>query len=202
MSPFLDGLDHRLELVQTLLCLVGGFEPHGLVQGNDSIKNATSILDYVFRELAVSYMGRNELAHVTPDSIGNTVMGKGEDEDNPLHDSAAVTAAKFVSHGLTRGKFDNNVVVVQTASSSQAQPDGTQLASETTQMLMTDGNAALASLANNDPFFAEDRSDELRAEARIKGYEGEACSDCGNFTLVRNGTCLKCDTCGSTSGCS
>src|SRR5690606_21901801 len=40
------------------------------------------------------------------------------------------------------------------------------------------------------------------AEARMKGYEGDACSDCGNFTLVRNGTCMKCDTCGTTSGCS
>ena len=41
-----------------------------------------------------------------------------------------------------------------------------------------------------------------RAEARMKGYEGDSCSECGNFTMVRNGTCLKCDTCGSTSGCS
>ena len=43
---------------------------------------------------------------------------------------------------------------------------------------------------------------EMRAEAKAKGYEGEACGECGNFTLVRNGTCLKCDTCGSTTGCS
>jgi ribonucleoside-diphosphate reductase alpha chain len=43
--------------------------------------------------------------------------------------------------------------------------------------------------------------DRIR-EARLKGYEGDACGECGNFTLVRNGTCLKCDTCGSTSGCS
>jgi ribonucleoside-diphosphate reductase alpha chain len=40
------------------------------------------------------------------------------------------------------------------------------------------------------------------AEARMKGYEGDACEACGNFTLVRNGTCMKCNTCGSTSGCS
>ena len=43
---------------------------------------------------------------------------------------------------------------------------------------------------------------EKRAEARMKGYVGEACPECANFTLVRNGTCLKCDTCGSTTGCS
>ena len=40
------------------------------------------------------------------------------------------------------------------------------------------------------------------AEARIKGYEGDACGNCGNFTLVRNGTCMKCDSCGTTTGCS
>jgi ribonucleoside-diphosphate reductase alpha chain len=38
--------------------------------------------------------------------------------------------------------------------------------------------------------------------ARLRGYQGDACGECGNFTLVRNGTCLKCDTCGSTTGCS
>ncbi|MCK5496243.1 MAG: hypothetical protein KAI80_07520, partial [Hyphomicrobiaceae bacterium] len=46
------------------------------------------------------------------------------------------------------------------------------------------------------------READRRAEARIRGYEGEACHECGNFTLLRNGTCMKCDTCGSTSGCS
>jgi ribonucleoside-diphosphate reductase alpha chain len=46
------------------------------------------------------------------------------------------------------------------------------------------------------------RESDLRAEARVRGYEGEHCRECGNFTLVRNGTCLKCDTCGGTSGCS
>jgi ribonucleoside-diphosphate reductase alpha chain len=49
---------------------------------------------------------------------------------------------------------------------------------------------------------AKQAASEKRAEARAKGYEGEACTECGNFTLVRNGTCMKCDTCGSTTGCS
>jgi ribonucleoside-diphosphate reductase alpha chain len=43
---------------------------------------------------------------------------------------------------------------------------------------------------------------EARAKAKLQGYEGEACSECGNYTLVRNGTCMKCNTCGGTSGCS
>ena len=57
------------------------FEPAGFVQGNDAIKNATSILDYIFRELAVSYLGRNDLAHVAPEEIGATVLGGGVGQD-------------------------------------------------------------------------------------------------------------------------
>jgi ribonucleoside-diphosphate reductase alpha chain len=44
--------------------------------------------------------------------------------------------------------------------------------------------------------------DAQREMARMKGYEGESCGECGNFTMVRSGTCMKCDTCGATSGCS
>jgi ribonucleoside-diphosphate reductase alpha chain len=51
------------------------------------------------------------------------------------------------------------------------------------------------------PLEKSSKSEQI-AEARIKGYEGESCRECGQFTLVRNGTCLKCDSCGSTSGCS
>ena len=49
---------------------------------------------------------------------------------------------------------------------------------------------------------AAEQAVDRRAEARMKGYVGEACPECGNFTMVRNGTCLKCDTCGGTTGCS
>jgi ribonucleoside-diphosphate reductase alpha chain len=49
---------------------------------------------------------------------------------------------------------------------------------------------------------AQDVRAQRAAEARMKGYDGDACGQCGNFTLVRNGTCMKCDTCGGTSGCS
>ena len=43
---------------------------------------------------------------------------------------------------------------------------------------------------------------DLRSKAKMQGYEGDPCGDCGNYTLVRNGTCMKCNTCGATSGCS
>ena len=69
------------------------FEPAGMVQGNDAIKNATSILDYVFRELAVSYLGRHDLAHVDTSDFANTALGRGISEGK----------ADAVSKGLTRG---------------------------------------------------------------------------------------------------
>src|SRR5262249_44624689 len=79
------------------------FEPAGIVQGNDSIKNATSILDYVFRELAVSYLGRFDLAHGTPSDTGFDALGGGVDEGKPG------PSAKYVSKGLTRSGTDKVV---------------------------------------------------------------------------------------------
>jgi ribonucleoside-diphosphate reductase alpha chain len=176
------------------------FEPAGMVQGNDSIKNATSILDYVFRELAVSYLGRHDLAHVAPTEIGFDALGKGEGvEEAKAH--APVPAQRFLSSGFVRKQNLSNVVVM---------PQAVALASASSpaialQMRATEATVSIAlpepvaqGFAEAAPSLVLDR----RAEARMKGYEGESCSECGNFTMVRNGTCLKCDTCGSTSGCS
>jgi ribonucleoside-diphosphate reductase alpha chain len=182
------------------------FEPAGMVQGNDSIKNATSILDYVFRELAVSYLGRSDLAHVEASEMGFDALGKGEGAEN----APRVPAARVLSSGFVRkpNLASSNVVVMSSASPAAVQPvpaqglsiraeaqgalalaEGTVVATQVRQELAVTLDAG--ALANN-----------RRAEARMKGYEGESCSECGNFTMVRNGTCLKCDTCGSTSGCS
>ncbi|MGA7390518.1 MAG: vitamin B12-dependent ribonucleotide reductase, partial [Pseudolabrys sp.] len=80
------------------------FEPQGPVQGNDSIKYATSILDYVFRELAVSYLERFDLAHVDPSEAGGfDALGKGVEEGKP--------ATNYVSKGLTRSRTDTLVVM-------------------------------------------------------------------------------------------
>ena len=76
------------------------FEPSGPVQGNNSIKYATSILDYVFRELAVSYLSRFDLAHVEPAEGGFDALGKGVEEGKPTPDT------RYVSKGLTRSRTD------------------------------------------------------------------------------------------------
>jgi ribonucleoside-diphosphate reductase alpha chain len=207
------------------------FEPAGPVQGNDSIKYATSILDYVFRELAVSYMGRFDLAHVDPSETGFDAIGKGVEEGKAPDGAAAGPAAatKYLSKGLTRSRTDNLVVMRGTpahaadaagrSAPAGTAPSVTALASSRvgdalegatalkqevqTELSPTEKLEALQwSKATTAAATATPTKAERRAEAKAKGYEGEMCSECGNFTLVRNGTCMKCDTCGSTTGCS
>ncbi|MGY3345051.1 MULTISPECIES: vitamin B12-dependent ribonucleotide reductase [unclassified Bradyrhizobium] len=205
------------------------FEPAGPVQGNDSIKYATSILDYVFRELAVSYMSRFDLAHVDPNETGFDALGKGVEEGKEPDETHHAT--KLVSRGLTRSRTDNLVVMrggsAAIAQGNDSAPSGgskvTALASHGASARVGDvleGAVALKhevahdlspteklealqwSKAGSAATVAAPTKAERRAEAKAKGYEGEMCSECGNFTLVRNGTCMKCDTCGSTTGCS
>ncbi len=186
------------------------FEPSGPVQGNDSIKYATSILDYVFRELAVSYLERFDLAHVDPSEGGFDALGKGETEGKP-----GPSAQRFVSKGLTRSRTDR-LSVVSGGHAPQIDDNGhgvpasnvTAFAGAATA-LKAEPEAKLSPAQQLEAHNAVDArahakaaASEKRAEARAKGYEGEACGECGNFTLVRNGTCMKCDTCGSTTGCS
>lgn len=181
------------------------FEPAGFVQGNDAIKNATSILDYVFRELAISYLGRNDLAHVDPSDIGHTAMGAGDDQSRAPAAQPNQTQ-RFVSRGLVRGKTDK-LMLVQTdrttekpATVAATTVGATALKSDA---LVEPGAASLLdTLTWTPPTKLPDTALDRRAEARMKGYIGEACPECANFTLVRNGTCMKCDTCGATTGCS
>jgi ribonucleoside-diphosphate reductase alpha chain len=203
------------------------FEPSGPVQGNDSIKYATSILDYVFRELAVSYLSRFDLAHVEPADLGFDALGRGVEEGRAPEAGAA---SKYLSKGLTRSRTDKLVVMPGGGDRSEARvpsPGGGGSAAEggrggvsgkiTSLRAGVEGTTALKAepelrtAIDNLPWTqhgAELRAEakahaaEKRAEAKAKGYEGEACGECGNFTLVRNGTCLKCDTCGGTTGCS
>ncbi|HUB63495.1 MAG TPA: vitamin B12-dependent ribonucleotide reductase [Methylocella sp.] len=172
------------------------FEPAGPVQGNDAIKNATSILDYIFRELAISYLGRNDLAHIDPSDIGHDVLGKGEDQSRPPQGAASSSNTKFVSRGFVRSKADK-LMLVQGGGHATAPQAATALKGD----LEREVEAELGALEWTTPAEREAIA-EKRSQARLKGYTGEACGECGNFTLVRNGTCLKCNTCGATSGCS
>jgi len=180
------------------------FEPAGMVQGNDAIKNATSILDYVFRELAVSYLGRHDLAHVPPEAFNGPV------DAGAVKNMEKDASGGVVSHGLVRGQTERfrlvsgtepageitEAVTMELAGSVSAQTSAVATA------FARGGEAAAAVEVTTAPAPQASTAAQQIALARMKGYEGESCGECGNFTMVRNGTCLKCDTCGATSGCS
>ncbi|MFN4208530.1 MAG: vitamin B12-dependent ribonucleotide reductase, partial [Agrobacterium albertimagni] len=212
------------------------FEPAGMVTGNDAIKNATSILDYVFRELAISYLGRSDLAHVDTSDFSTTALGRGVKEGK----------ADVVSKGLTRG-YKPTLVSSHMPAAAGPEPKGAATAApakaSTVTAFASSGNAArklevttaiatsevvsfkrdyeeraveLAEEIADEGLFSDTSADEaakakadakqLEATRRMRsiaqGYTGNMCSECQNFTMVRNGTCEKCDTCGATSGCS
>jgi ribonucleoside-diphosphate reductase alpha chain len=179
------------------------------------IKMATSILDYIFRELAVSYLGRNDLAHVKPDDLDFDAMGSGEREaaarENEKADRGLEVVKKIASTGFVRSNLvlfrnvgntalahdhdEHQHAVVMERNGAPTSP-GVQIAVEAA---ITSAESTV--VGQTVAKAVDERLSKIR-EARMKGYEGDSCGECGNFTLVRNGTCMKCNTCGSTSGCS
>jgi ribonucleoside-diphosphate reductase alpha chain len=180
------------------------FEPAGLVRGNSTIKNATSILDYIFRELAISYLERNELAHVNPNENGHTGVGTGEEQK--LREVAEHGTEGRVSRGFVRKRAGDQdkrrLASLNLLPTARVAGAGHVFEAEAGAAETAASPAVAHSHARSVEAQAERSDSDLISEARVKGYEGEACQECGNFTLVRNGTCLKCDTCGATSGCS
>jgi ribonucleoside-diphosphate reductase alpha chain len=183
------------------------FEPAGMVQGNDSIKNATSILDYIFRELAVSYLDRTDLAHVKPEGTSFDGIGRGEEEGKSnvraVEESKAAKGIEvlkqMVSTGYHRNRVPQEFVVYQggQAGGSVALEASLDPAAAIST-LVPDRVATPATALGTGVISGMDH----RTKAKMQGYEGDPCGECGNYTLVRNGTCMKCNTCGGTSGCS
>src|SRR5690606_15889761 len=150
-----------------------------------------SILDYVFRELAVNYLGRHDLAQVAEDDLSSTTTGKRAEEevfddlgDGDEEDDRPATVVEAVP--LPQRELPRPDPLLQGARpNGHEAPDAGRTGSTVVERLSV----------------RQLRLIQVR-EARIKGYEGDPCSGCGQFTLVRNGTCLKCVACGATSGCS
>jgi ribonucleoside-diphosphate reductase alpha chain len=152
------------------------FEPNGMVQGHDYVKMATSVIDYVFRDLAISYLKRTDLAQVKPEdllSTGTKSDSRTNGNGNGAGNGSVKESAGFRPHG---------------GGAPEAEA--------------AEASGGLVDQARQAKPKAEEEQAVKIAQARVKGYEGDPCPVCGFFTLVRNGTCLKCDTCGSTTGCS
>ena len=142
------------------------FEPNGIVTGHDNIKMSTSVIDYIFRDIAMKYLQRHDLVHVKPEDLEPDRVQGEEGDDEPL---LAIMEDKVETHS-----------------------DGSQSVSKvnTQQVFSKKADAKMETVRRQ------------REIAAMKGYESDACPHCQSMTLVRNGTCLKCDTCGETTGCS
>ncbi|TWG94161.1 ribonucleoside-diphosphate reductase class II [Mesorhizobium sp. J18] len=217
------------------------FEPAGMVQGNDAIKNATSILDYVFRELAVSYLGRHDLAHVDTSDFSNTSLGRGISEGKATPFSKGLyrgaSPVKLVSSASEpKGLGGSGPSASPARTAPTASSGGSNLRAISSGATVTALKPVVAELREEATAFKRDYEErardfeeeaeesasdalftdaaaseaaearkvqaERRAQAVMQGYTGNMCTECQNFTMVRNGTCEKCDTCGATSGCS
>ncbi len=189
------------------------FEPNGSVMGHDNIKMSTSVIDYIFRELALSYLGRTDLVQVKPEDLRGDTVGRPsqvpdfDDEEEQAYDGRVPGVAddEHVSAGFgaTRGgqeslplDDDAGAVGGPTWAVGQNQVGAQPKFSERT----VSGNGANGKMLVSMP--ATNAIAEKIRQARLKGYEGDPCTNCGAFTMVRNGVCLKCDSCGETSGCS
>jgi ribonucleoside-diphosphate reductase alpha chain len=157
------------------------FEPNGPVAGHANIKMATSILDYIFRELAVTYLGRYDLAHVQP-SMEMDAMGPDTEEDYVAEEEAPEVKIRPAGLEERMHPVSEHLHVVAPKSQTQELHHASQLSAATGVATAT-------------------RTEQITA-SRAKGYTGNACPECGQLTMVRNGSCEKCDSCGATSGCS
>ncbi|MBL0060566.1 MAG: vitamin B12-dependent ribonucleotide reductase [bacterium] len=190
------GLQHGVPLDEYVDAFVfTHFDPNGPVGGNDHIKYATSVIDYVFRELAISYLDRHDLAHVV-DAHTETSRSDAINGGKRLEGEAAVVP---IAHDTIEEKADREEDTTHT-SPSYASPSAVATAEAHTQTHAP--QAAYAEATSTNGHVNGNSKLQLIELARRQGYEGDACSECGSFNMVRNGTCLKCTNCGGTSGCS
>ena len=170
------GLQHGVPLEEFVDAFVfTRFEPSGIVTGNEKIKISTSVIDYIFRELAVTYLGRHDLAHVEPADIQSKASKGIVKKIEPEYVSEEVVSERLVE--LDR---------VNTSDTEEYSHNLTLNRADTYQTAVSPRNSITTKVK----------------QAIEKGYTGDICPECQSLTMVRNGTCLKCMTCGSTSGCS
>jgi len=183
------GLQHGVPLEEFMdAFLFTRFEPNGMVEGNPHIKMTTSIIDYIFRELAITYLERHELAHVSPEDLrGDALHNEGGDEPE-FEDEEVVEERMVEAKPAPLGK------AFRTPRTGHLKPGNGTPGSHGPSL--KNGNGPTLTLQSSNPSV-----DKVRL-ARLKGYEGDPCSDCGQLTLIRSGACCKCDTCGASSGCS
>ncbi|HYD30482.1 MAG TPA: vitamin B12-dependent ribonucleotide reductase, partial [Azospirillaceae bacterium] len=158
-----------------------------------------------FRELAISYLGRTDLAHATPDDLVPDTVGSGESQGAlpPVAAQVAAETLNAVKRVASTGYVRNNLRVLPGGIGQRAVAAVALASGQATAYAAGPGASVMITTGSGggSTGSVDTRFERIR-EARAKGYEGDPCPECGNMTLLRNGTCLKCDTCGSTTGCS
>ena len=172
------GLQHGVPLEEFVEAFVfTRFEPNGPVKLNDRIKMSTSIIDYIFRELAITYLDRYDLAQVKEEDLRMDSMKKDELDPECVDEEADLDA-------LARSSvITEHLPIRRNGGKGNGHGNGHSMARQVEIMRET---LTLTEVQS----------------AKVKGYEGDPCPECKQFTMVRNGTCLKCVSCGATSGCS
>jgi len=179
------GLQHGVPLKEFVDAFVfTRFEPNGPVQGNDRIKMSTSILDYIFRDLAVNYLDRNDLAHVKPEDLKPDIVRSEGEAETEMNLNSGLSPAGSAS--------DNHEIQLTLDDVDSAQVDTSIVQTDLSEMPLT----------STAPLVSSSGDSSAVEEAGKFGFEGDPCPECGQFTLVSNGSCLKCVSCGSTTGCS
>tara|TARA_B100000959_G_scaffold279801_1_gene340560 strand:+ start:949 stop:4647 length:3699 start_codon:yes stop_codon:yes gene_type:complete len=179
------GLQHGVPLKEFVDAFVfTRFEPNGPVQGNDRIKMSTSILDYIFRDLAVNYLDRNDLAHVKPEDLKPDIVRSEGEAETELNLNSGLSPAGSAT--------DNHEIQLTLDDVDPAQADTSTVQTDLSEMPLT----------STAPLVSSSGDSSAVEEAGKFGFEGDPCPECGQFTLVSNGSCLKCVSCGSTTGCS
>jgi ribonucleoside-diphosphate reductase alpha chain len=202
------GLQHGVPLEEYVdAFLFTRFEPNGIVQGNPYIKMSTSIIDYIFRELAITYLDRKDLAHVLPEDLRGDALH--DDEEGPDFDAEVTVSTRTVP----ANEPPKSVIAHPRSSHAKPGSNGNGGAKPGSDVTVTppprDTGAKAAASASATAVLpprggyqpvAGTEAEKIR-QARQKGYEGDPCGNCGALMLVRSGACMRCDNCGQTSGC-
>jgi len=208
------GLQHGVPLEEFVEAfLFSRFEPNGMVEGNKSIRMSTSIIDYIFRELAITYLGRNDLAHISEEDLRMDTLGTPSGESIEWEDEEPATP-QITGQLTTASRQDDDIKSQHLRFSLSGDGNGQgeggnghggQVENKSPEASSAKPEAVLEYVTARDADITQRGKHQLHREirfARLQGYEGDCCQECGSFTMIRNGTCLKCDTCGATSGCS
>ena len=187
------GLQHGVPLEEYVDAFVfTRFEPNGPVQGNPHIKMTTSVIDYIFRELAITYLGRHDLAHVQPEDLRADAIDRAPTAPDYEADLSDEEADERDEKSIARQKA---FFIPRTENLRPMKGASEQRYSS------TNGTHSAASHEDAHSVSLASKPDDRIRIARLKGYEGDPCNECGQLTLIRSGACCKCDTCGATTGC-